>query len=110
MLGLAAAAEIVASALRIGADDAQIGRRPQALMAGAGRQHRDIARRELEYLARLAAEAHLGPSARDAERLVDHGMIVHVGKNAVAPHVAPAVCAERALDGAFGAFLPGKLD
>src|SRR5262249_43190726 len=37
MLALAAAAEIVASALGIGADDAQIGRRPQALMAGAAR-------------------------------------------------------------------------
>src|SRR5262249_59901069 len=97
MLGLAAAAEIVASALRIGADDAQLGRRPQALVAGAGRQHRDVAGRKLEYIARGAAEAHLGAAARDAERLVDHGMIVHGRTNAVAPHIAPAGCSYGAL-------------
>jgi len=82
----------------IGADDAQLGRRPQALVAGAGRQHRDVAGRKLEDFPRRAAETHLGAAARDAERLVDHGMIVHVRKNAVAPHVAPAVCAECAFD------------
>src|SRR5690349_947908 len=105
MHGLAAAAEIVASAFGVGADDAQFGRRPQALMAGAGRQHRDVAGDKFEHLARLAAEAYLCASARDAERLVDHRMIVHVGKNAVAPHVAPTVGAKRALDDALGACL-----
>jgi len=42
MFGLAASAEIVASTFGIGTDDAQRGRRPQALVAGAGRQYRDV--------------------------------------------------------------------
>jgi hypothetical protein len=52
-------AEIVTSALGIGADDAQIGRRPQALMAGARVQHCDVARHRLKDFARGAAEAAL---------------------------------------------------
>src|SRR6266478_2554734 len=64
----------------------------------------------LEHLARRAAEAHLGAAARYSECLVDLGVIVHVGKNAVAPHVAPAVCGKRALDDALGAICAGDID
>src|SRR5215831_1793398 len=64
VLGLAAAAQIVHSALGISADHAKLGRRPQALMAGAGRQHDDVAGGDVEHLARCAAEAHLGAAAR----------------------------------------------
>src|SRR5262249_3055939 len=86
VLGLAAAAEIVCSVLGIGADHGESRRRPQAMVPGAGGEHRDVAGGKLEYLAGGAAEAHLGTTARDAERLVDHGMIVHVREDAVAPH------------------------
>src|SRR5262249_495504 len=65
---------------------------------------------KLEDFARGAAETHLGAAARDAERLVDHGMIVHVRKNAVAPHIAPAVCAKGALDDALRAWPEREID
>src|SRR5262245_22890584 len=79
-------------------------------MTGAGRQHRHVAWPKLEHLARRAAETRLGAPARYAERLVDHGVIVHVGKNAVAPHIAPAVCGKRALDDALGVIGAGDID
>jgi hypothetical protein len=51
--------------------------------------------RKLEYLAAMPAELHARMPARDAERLVDHRMIVHEGINAVAPLVAaPAILRE----------------
>ena len=87
--------------LRIGADHHQIGTGPQALMAGAGRQHANVALAELDLLALVAAEADLGAAARDAHAFVDHRMVVHVGEDAVAPHVAPAVAAEHVLDHLF---------
>ena len=40
-------------------------------MPGAGRQHGDVARLELDFLALVAAEAHARAAARDAEHLVD---------------------------------------
>ena len=110
MFRLAAPAQIVAAALGIGADHAEIARRREALVAGACRQHRHVAGFELEHLARPAAETHLGAPARHAECLVNHGVVVHVGKNAVAPHIAPAVCGKRALDRPFGVLCAGNID
>src|ERR1019366_9395759 len=101
MLGLAAAAKIVFAARRIGADDYEIGARHEALVTGALRKHDDIAGRDVDRLAVVTAEAHLGVPARDGHRLVDHRMIVDVGVNAVAPHVAPAVRREDFFDDAF---------
>src|SRR5215203_1298006 len=101
MFGLAAAAEVVLPVLRIGADHHQIGTGREALMAGAGRQNANVALTEIELLAVVAAEADLGAAARDAYALMDHRMVVHVGKDAVAPHVVPAVTAEYVLDHLF---------
>ncbi len=68
-------------------------------MAGAGRQHRDVAGLDVELLAVLAAEAHARLAGRDAEHLVDLRVVVHERVDAVAPHaVAPAVLVERLLD------------
>jgi len=43
---------------------------------------------DLDFAAFLAAEAHRGATARNAHHLMDHRMIVRVGINAVAPHIA----------------------
>ena len=82
----------------------------QTLMAGAGRQDDDVARHDFDLLAVLAAEAHRGAAAGDAHRLVDHRMIVHIGINAVAPHIAPAVGGEGFLDHVFRIGRAGEVD
>ena len=67
VLGAGAAAEIVVAVRRIGADHQQVGRRRQALMAGAGRQHRDVAGLDLQFLApacRRSARAPCRPRCR----------------------------------------------
>ena len=58
----------------------------------------------------LAAEAHLGAAAGDGHRLVDHRVIVRVGVNAVAPHIAPAVVGEGLLDQQFRVGGAGEID
>ena len=80
------------------------------LMTGARRQDDDVAGRDFDLQALFAAEAHRGAPARNAHRLVDHRMIVHVRVNAVAPHVAPAVRRERLLDHHFRIGRAGKID
>ena len=67
MFGLRAAAQIVVALRRIGADHQQIGRRRDALMPGAGGQHRDVAGLDLELLAaarRRSARAPGRPRCR----------------------------------------------
>jgi hypothetical protein len=85
VLGLAAAAKIVLSVRRICADNHKIRSLAQPLMAGAGRQHHDVAGHYIDRLAIVAAEAHLGAAARHRHRFVDHRVIVHVGIDPVAP-------------------------
>ena len=65
------------------------------LMAGAGGENNNIAGHDVDRLAAVAAEAYLGAPARDGHHLVDHRMILDVRINAVAPHLAPAVCRQR---------------
>ena len=50
---------------RIGPDHAEILACEEALMAGARGQDRDIARRDLDFLARIAAEPHPRTAAGD---------------------------------------------
>ena len=71
-------------------------------MPGAGGQDRDVAGRDLEFLAAVAAEANPGVAARDAERFVHRRVIVQIIVDAVAPHIAPAIGAEQSLDGFLG--------
>ena len=72
-------------------------------MSGAGGQHEHVARFDGQRLAAVATDAQARAAARDAERLVDLRMIVHVRKNAVPPHVAaPAVRAEKSFNFFFG--------
>jgi hypothetical protein len=81
-----------------GADHGKIGACRQALMPGAGRQDRDIAGGNLEVTAGVAAKTHQCAAACDAEGFMHGRVIVQVAVDAVAPHVAPAVGAEQALD------------
>ena len=67
-------------------------------MAGAGGQDGDVAGLQREYSTLLAAEADPPLAARDAENLMDPGVIVHVVVDAVAPSVAPSVRFEQVLD------------
>ena len=71
-------------------------------MPGAGGQDRNVARRDLDLLAAVTAEADPRMAARDAERFVNRGVVVQIIVDAVAPHVAPAIGAEQSLDGLFG--------
>ena len=106
----AAAAEIVGADRRIGADHDEVRRVAQALVAGAGRQHNDIAGREIDLAPMLAAEADPGATARDAHRLVNYRMIVDVRINAVAPHPAPAVRGEGLFDDRLRVGRAGEID
>ena len=67
-------------------------------MACAGRQDGDIARLQREDPPGLAAEADPPLAPRDAEHLMDSGVIVHVVVDAVAPRGAPSACFEQVLD------------
>lgn len=60
-------------------------------MAGAGGEDGDVAGRDLEFPAGVAAEPDPGMAARDAERFVNRGVVVQIIVDAVAPHVAPAM-------------------
>ena len=71
-------------------------------MAGACGKDGDVAGRDFNFLAAVAAEANLGASARYAEHFVNRGVIVQIVVDAVAPHVAPAIGAEQVLDGLLG--------
>jgi hypothetical protein len=63
-----------------------------------GNEHR-IARRHRQRLPRLATEADRGGAGGDAEHLVDVGMVVVEGVDAVPPAAAPAVPLEEGLEG-----------
>jgi hypothetical protein len=66
---------------------------------GAGRQHGHVAGDQVEHLALRPAELHLGAPLRNAERFVDHRMIVDERINAVAPlAVSPAVARKQGFD------------
>src|ERR1700742_3609592 len=67
-------------------------------MARAGGQDGDVAGLQREYSTFPAAEADPTLAARDAEDLMDPGVIVHVVVDAVAPCVAPSVRLEQVLD------------
>src|SRR5712664_2325633 len=84
---------------RIGPDHAEIRAGGQALMSGAGREDGDIGGRDLDLLATVSAEPHPRMAARNAECLVNGGMVMQIIVDAVAPHLAPAVGAEQSLDG-----------
>src|SRR5690348_16546964 len=94
------AAMVGALAVRIGADNQQIGSRALALMRDPGRDHDDITRAQLDALPAFAAEPHPRRSRRDAEHLMRRAVIVVVPVNAVPPGAGPAVPVEHALAGA----------
>src|SRR6202023_1833735 len=71
-------------------------------MAGTRGENGDIAGRDLDLLARIAAEPDPRMAARDAENFMDRGVVVQIIVDAVAPHFAPAIGAEQSLDGFFG--------
>src|SRR5262249_61547121 len=98
MLGLAAAAEVIAAVRRIGTNDHEVQSLPDTLMAGASPHHRNVAGAKLDLAAARAAEAYDRAAARDAEHLVGRGMIVDIRKDAVAPHFAPAIAREHRLN------------
>ena len=70
----------------------------KTLMAGTGWQDSDVASLEREDPALVAAEADAAFAARDAEHLVDSGMVVHVIVDAIAPGIAPSIGFEQILD------------
>src|SRR6266852_2532760 len=90
---------------RTGPVHAEIPARGQALMSGAGREDGDIAGRDLDLLATVAAEPHPRMAARNAECLVNGGMVMQIIVDAVAPHLAPAVGAEQSLNGFLRVFV-----
>ena len=67
-------------------------------MARAGGQDGDVTGLQSEYSTFLAAEADPPLAARDAENLMDPGVVVHVVVDAVAPCAAPSVRFEQILD------------
>src|SRR5437899_1072595 len=67
-------------------------------MAGAGRQHDDIARFDSEHLTLGAAELHGRAAARYAQHFMRRRMEMPEGVDAVAPAIAPAMPAEGALE------------
>ena len=70
-------------------------------MARARRQHDDIAGLEFKYFADMSAELDSRMAAGDAERFVNHRMIMHERIDAVAPlSVAPVIVRKQFLDGA----------
>src|SRR5947209_7105740 len=91
------AAFLVFPERRIGTDDEQVLAAGEPLMAGAGGQHRHIARFEVEHASAIAAEPHPGAAARDAEHLVDARVVMRVVIDAVAPGLVPSVASEKLL-------------
>src|SRR5437868_13182708 len=67
-------------------------------MASAGRQDDHIAGVQGEYPPFLATESNASLATRDAEHLMDPGVIVHVVVNAVAPAMSPSVRFEQVFD------------
>ena len=89
---------VVCACRRIGADDKEVVGRGQALVARAGRQHCDVAGPQCKDPSCPAAEADTPLAARDAEHLMDSGVIVYVVIDTIAPGVAPSVSFEQVLD------------
>src|SRR5215831_12117167 len=90
-----AAAQIVCPLRRVGADDKKIAAAGKPLMSGTGGQNGDVAGGKLKCLAAWPAELHARMAAGDAEDLVNHRVIMHEGKDAVAPlAMAPAIAGE----------------
>src|SRR5262245_37904567 len=95
MIGLARALLVDRNVARIGAHDQEIAARLDTAVAGAGRQHDDVARLDREHLALRAAEFHPGMTASDAQHLVRRAVEMDKRINSVAPAASPAVGAER---------------
>ena len=108
MFGPAAAAEIELTGGGVGADDDEVWACPQALMPGAGRKHRDVAGVQIDLHALFPAEADLGPSACDTQRLMDTRMVVHERVDAIPPKPAPTMVLEDLLDRRLG--VSGAID
>src|SRR5437762_3387864 len=67
-------------------------------MAGTGRQDGDVASVQREDPPLFAAEPNASLAARDAEHLMDSGVIVHIVVDAVAPGVSPSVRFKQVFD------------
>src|SRR4051794_4755539 len=65
--------EVAVRARRISADDEEVAACTEILVTGAGWQQYGIAGFDVEDIAGLAAEAHLGVAASDAENLMGIG-------------------------------------
>src|SRR4029453_17427571 len=79
----------------IGPDDEEVLIGGQTLMAGPGRQDHDVTGLEREDPALVAAEARATLAARDAEHLMNPGMVMDVVVDAVAPGIATTVGLEQ---------------
>src|SRR5262249_28572382 len=108
---IVSAAEIVAALRWVGADDNKIVAARKFLMSGACRQHGDIAGGKLKYFAILPAELHPDAATCDADRLMNHRVIVHKRIDAVSPlAIAPAVFGELLFDCGFRAPADADID
>lgn len=88
----------MAPGFRIGADHPEIAAARQPLMPGAGRQHRHVTGGRHGHLALVTAELYFRAAARNAQRLMNHQMIVRERMDAIAPlAVAPAVLRKQPL-------------
>ena len=70
-------------------------------MPGAGGQDGDVAGRDRDLFALVAAEPDDGVTPGDTERFMNRRVVVQIIVDAVPPHRAPAIGAEQALDGFF---------
>ena len=102
--------KVVFAARRIRADNHKVRALGQPLMAGAGRQNDDVAGSRYRSPGHFRRRSAPWRGRGRRHRLVDHRMIVNVRVNAVAPHIAPAVCGEGLLDEFFRVRRAGKVD
>jgi hypothetical protein len=96
--GVFAAQQVPGRARRIAADHDQVAAIAEPLVAGARRQHDDVAGLQIEVLAPLAAEPHAHLPVCDAEHLVRGRMIMVERKNSGAPLRRPVARGEQPLD------------
>ena len=67
-------------------------------MSDSGRDHEQVAGRDLHGFSFVAAQAKQPVAARHAERLVNTRVVVDIKIDSVAPAIAPAIGVEDGLD------------
>ena len=89
---------IIGAGGRIRSDHEEIAARAEALMSSSRRKDRNVARVEAKCSAVHPTQSNLGIAARDAEHLMNSGVVMDVIVNFIPPVAPPAVFGEDLLE------------